>query len=587
MADVPESSQLATLRVAQRCDLDDVRRTAAAVRQFLTTQGVGAADLADLELVLVEGCNNAVQHTPATAQHLPIEVACLCDGRVVELRVHDHTEGFAWPAHAALPADESERGRGIFLMTRLMKEANYFRAAGENVLVLRRELSAPVVGPAAAAVSESDGIIADMVEELSSCYESLSAIFRHSAARTSASELEEFARRLLDDLRQITGADWYVLRLKSRAEAKLETFVTSDAALQLPPLPISENNATAVELLAIRERRDVWFGGPQGLSAKDPLAIHAGAGGLVHPIFAGENLVGTLAVGKAVPVTTDLRPVFTAGHTNVIGTFSEFLASQVSNAQVQEERVARRLVEHELAIAASIQQSLLPRELPRLRGLELAAFCRSAREVGGDFYDVLPLGEREILLVIADVMGKGIPAAMFAAILRTLVRALPELARDPAALMARINRLLYSELSSVDMFITAQFVFLDLTSHRLAVANAGHCPLLVATDGTVREIAPSGLPLGVQEDAAFVGEALPLATPTQLLLYTDGLPEAASPNGEAFGGERLKAWLRSSLTAKLSAAAAKTSLITTLRDFQANPALNDDETFLIMALQNS
>jgi serine phosphatase RsbU (regulator of sigma subunit)/anti-sigma regulatory factor (Ser/Thr protein kinase) len=591
MADAPALSQPAALRVVQRCDLDEVRATADAVRKFLTAQGCGATDIADLELVLVEGCNNAVKYTSAPAQHLLIVIECLCDGHKVELRIHDHTDGFNWPAKAILPPADSEGGRGIFLMSSLMETVNYFRAVGENMLLLRRQLTSQPQTHSVVDPQEQERVIAEMVEELSSCYESLSAIFRYSAVRTSASELRDFAQRLLNDLRQITGATWFVLRLKSRTESRLETFVASEVVLQLPPLAIAENAATTVELLAAKQRRTVWFGGDQPLPTDDPLVIQADSHGLVHPIFAGENLVGTLAMGKTkLPDQSHFRTAgFTAGHTNVIGTFSEFLASQVLNAHVQEERVARRLVEHELAIASSIQQSLLPRELPQLPGLQLAAYCRSAQQVGGDFYDVLRVSDREVFVVIADVMGKGIPAAMFAAILRSLVRALPELAREPAALMTRINQLLFSELSNVDMFITAQFVFLDHATGRLAVASAGHCPLLLASAGAevVREIAPTGMPLGVQQDATFVGEVLQLPPQAHLLLYTDGLSEALNPQGERFGPDRLAQRMEIITQRKLSAEAAKASLATALQDFQANLALNDDETFLIMARQNS
>src|SRR6185503_15833404 len=125
-------------------------------------------------------------------------------------------------------------------------------------------------------------------------------------------------------------------------------------------------------------------------------------------------------------------------------------------------------------IARNIQQSLLPKAFPALSGYELAGFCRSARQVGGDFYDVLPLGEDLVLLVVADVMGKGVPAALFAATLRTLVRTTAEWTQRPSELLARINRLMFDELSSVDMFITAQLVLVDTRQKQLTVAAAGH-----------------------------------------------------------------------------------------------------------------
>lgn len=590
MADFPAPAQSAALRILQRCELGGVRATAEAIRGFLTERGCAESDLRDFELVLVEGCNNAVKYAPDSAQALPVLVECLCDGSTVELRIHDHTPGFDWPAKAALPAPESEGGRGVFLMSTLMDEANYFRASGENILVLRKKLGSVFQPPAS--TTDQDQVIGELVEELSSCYESLSAIFRYSAARTGSGELRDFAQRLLGDLQQITSADWFVLRLKARTELQLEVFVASEPALQLSPLDLRAGGAakSPVELVAAVERRNVWFSAAQPLRDGDPLAIKSGDDGLVHPIFGGENLVGTLAIGKRSRASQGhpRAAAFTAGHANVVGTFSEFLAGKILNARVQEEQVARRIVEHELAIASNIQQSLLPRELPALPGVQLSASCRSAQQVGGDFYDVLRVSDHELLFVIADVMGKGVPAAMFAAILRTLVRATPELLRQPAALFTRINRLLFDELSGVDMFITAQLVLLDTRTGRLVAASAGHCPLLIALppDAAVREILPAGMPLGVQANTQFGEEILQMPPQARALIYTDGLSELLNAQGERFGRERLFDWLKTAARSGQSAPEMKRSLTETLRSFQANLALNDDQTFLIIARQN-
>ena len=123
--------------------------------------------------------------------------------------------------------------------------------------------------------------------------------------------------------------------------------------------------------------------------------------------------------------------------------------------------------------------------------------------MGGDFYDVLKINAHSALLVIADVMGKGIPAALFAAMLRTLIRAAPELTPQPAALLERVNRLLFPELSGMDMFITAQLAYVDAKARRLVVAGAGHCPLAVATPTGVKTFSPEGMPLGIKQDTGF------------------------------------------------------------------------------------
>jgi serine phosphatase RsbU (regulator of sigma subunit) len=219
-----------------------------------------------------------------------------------------------------------------------------------------------------------------------------------------------------------------------------------------------------------------------------------------------------------------------------------------------------------------------------LSGYGLAGFCESAHQVGGDFYDVIKINDDALLLIIADVMGKGIPAAMFAAILRSLLRAVPEWMNQPAALLARVNRLLFEELSGVDMFITAQLVYVDSRNRRITAASAGHCPVLLSvdTEGNVKSISPEGLPLGILPDTSFSNQTEPLPRNSRILLYTDGLTEARNAEGEFFGQERLIKWFKRSAQARKGAEELKDDLAAELLAFQSSSVLNDDQTFLIM-----
>jgi serine phosphatase RsbU (regulator of sigma subunit) len=420
-----------------------------------------------------------------------------------------------------------------------------------------------------------------MAEELSFCYESLSAIFRCSADLGKTNDLGDFARRLLTDLAQITSAEWFVFRMTSSAEQRLEVFASSDSSVLLPALSLAEGGAKSVEADAALAREDVWFDHLNPLKSGDPLAkIRPGSVGLVHPIFLGDSLIGTLTIAK-----TAGSGAFTAVQANVIHTFADFLAIQIVNSRYTDELVRSRLVSRELEIAKTIQRSLLPKTIPRLSGYGLAGFCESAHQVGGDFYDVIKINDDAILLIIADVMGKGIPAAMFAAILRSLLRAVPEWMNQPAALLGRVNRLLFEELSGVDMFITAQLVYVDSRARSLTAASAGHCPLLLALDeeGNVKALSPEGLPLGILPETTFSNQTEVLPKNCRILLYTDGLTEARNVSGEFFGQDRLVRWLRKSSQSKQPAEQLKDDLAAELIAFQSAASLSDDQTFLIMA----
>jgi len=580
------------LRLLLPCDHTAVRPATLALRAFLAEQGAASEDLVACELALAEASNNAISYVTPAGRSQPIVVEAHCQPSAIEIRVTDHTPGFDWPEEISLPDPASERGRGLFLIDSLTDDARYLRGRGENCLVLRKTrsirsdpfLPAPGAGPADLnrRLAEGERVITDMAEELSSCYESLSAIFRYSAEQRREVGLADFCHQLLNDLLQITSADWYLLRLIPQNSTELSVFAASDPALQLPPLSVTNGAAAqSIEARSALTRRDAWFEQPDHLSPQDPiLKAKRNSVGFVHPISFGDSLMGTVTVGR----TASPSPL-TAAKVNVVHTFADFLAIQIVNARFQEERVNTMLVARDLEIARNIQRSLLLKQLPQLPGFELAGYCESARQVGGDFYDIIRLSETSLLLVIADVMGNGIPAAMFAAILRSLVRALPDLARSPARLLSRVNVLLFDELSEVDMFITAQLVFVDASNGSVVVASAGHCPVILTEPGAHRVvcISPEGMPLGVMPDALFCDETATLEKESRVLLYTDGLTEARDPAGEQFGQERLIRWFQCAARASSSAGQLKEELIQELREFQSNLALSDDQTFLILS----
>jgi serine phosphatase RsbU (regulator of sigma subunit)/anti-sigma regulatory factor (Ser/Thr protein kinase) len=598
----PAFARPVTLRRTLACDLAGVRPAVQTVRGFLVEQGWAEGDLMSFDLALAEACNNAIEYAIGPGRDQPITVEVLSDASQVEFRIHDHTPGFDWPAKIELPSPESESGRGLWLMASLMNYAGYFRGRGENILVLRksRPSVAPILKPRpepepAADATEKDAIISDMVEELSSCYESLSAIFRYSGELGQTGSLKEFARRLLGDLLRILQADWFVLRLVPKDKLELAVFAASEASLELEPLTPTaraEGIRQPLEIEAALTRQTVWFDAAKPPAADDPLAnAKAGSAGMAHPIMLGGRLIGTLTLGRkqtvgAEAVSARSGATFTAAQTNVVTTFADFLAIQIANARFQEEQLHQRLVAHELEIARNIQRSLLPSTLPQVAGFSLAAFCRSAREVGGDFYDAIKIGDDALLLVIADVMGKGIPAAMFAAILRSLLRASPELTRQPSALLTRVNRLMFRELSDVDMFITAQLALVDGAARRITTASAGHCPLGLALTGagagTVRSFSPEGMPLGIKPDTVFEDETAELPENCRVLLYSDGLTETLDRQGKPFGQARLFDWLMRSTAGWRTAEKLKDELVSELDAHHADAVLRDDQTFLIL-----
>jgi serine phosphatase RsbU (regulator of sigma subunit) len=189
-----------------------------------------------------------------------------------------------------------------------------------------------------------------------------------------------------------------------------------------------------------------------------------------------------------------------------------------------------------------------------------------------------------LLLMIADVMGKGVPAALFATTMRGLLRGLAERSSDPSQLLSGLNRLLYKELSSVAMFITAQIVLVDLRTRKLTAASAGHCPPLFfgPKRDSVSTMKIRGLPLGVMPDTVYPHQTARMGSPAALLLYTDGLTDTRNKAGVTYGEQRLKAWMQEFAVPGRSAMELRRQLTSELSQFRGDAEMDDDQAFLLL-----
>jgi serine phosphatase RsbU (regulator of sigma subunit)/anti-sigma regulatory factor (Ser/Thr protein kinase) len=574
-----------SLRLECECSFTAVREAAQLIRHWLASHGLSETDLGAWELALVEAGNNAVEHVLPERQSLPLVLEVAFAEKFVEARVTDHTAGFEFPDNVDLPDFDSEGGRGVFLIKSLTDHAVYLRSAGENQLILRKNRSQaakvhlPDVAQLQRQLAESEAAVSEMSEELSSSYESLVAMFRYSAEMGNSGNLHEFAGRLLADVLQLTESDAAVLRLFENGRLKTFLIFPGD---QPETFPSVEGLAPSqsLELEAVKMREDVWFDGRHPLSVNDPLrAVAGGRIGLVHVFGSGDQPLGTIAVIR----TRNDQPMRSA-QVNILHTLVDFLAIQIVNSRLQDERTQSRVTRRELEIAANIQRSLLPVSIPKLLPFAVAASCTNAREVGGDFYDVLRVGDSGLLIVIADVMGKGVPAALFAAVLRSAVRSIPGLFSEPAALLSAVNRALCDDLSRVDMFATAKVIYLDVHRHCIVSASAGHCPLLLwQPDRPAAEVADNaGLPLGIDLEMDYQQTVLPFPPGAVALLFTDGLSELRNNADRMFGIEGLQGLLPGLSPAKVPAETVSAKLLQELDNYRAGAALSDDQTFVIL-----
>ena len=212
----------------------------------------------------------------------------------------------------------------------------------------------------------------------------------------------------------------------------------------------------------------------------------------------------------------------------LLDALSRQVHASLENLYLHREALEKQKIEQDIAVAAAIQQRILPKVLPVIEGYDIAGVNIPSKSVGGDYYDCIPLPDGRFAMVIADVAGKGVPAALLVSSFHAYLTAYLEAAMPLVELGRRLNRVI-SRASTEDKFITAFFALLTPSSGGLETLSAGHNPVFLRhTDGTLQELTLGGIPLGMLDmDFPYQSETLTLAKGERLLLYTDGIPEAA------------------------------------------------------------
>lgn len=234
----------------------------------------------------------------------------------------------------------------------------------------------------------------------------------------------------------------------------------------------------------------------------------------------------------------------------------------------------------ELQVAADIQQAFLPKKLPQIPGFDIAGTNIPAREVGGDFYDVFPVGDGKHALVIADVAGKGVPASLFMALSRTAVRIISRWERSARRVLDGSNTIFIQDSGSVS-FVTVFYALLDGNERRLSYVNAGHNPpLLLHPDGSMEELHPTGPVVGLVDDPGYEEKEIRLQQGDVLVMYTDGITEAINKREEMFSEERLRDVVRAS--AGLPASLMVKAIRDSVSSFCGDADQFDDMTILVL-----
>jgi sigma-B regulation protein RsbU (phosphoserine phosphatase) len=234
----------------------------------------------------------------------------------------------------------------------------------------------------------------------------------------------------------------------------------------------------------------------------------------------------------------------------------------------------------ELQQAREIQQNLLPKQIPQLAGFEIAGTWEPAKVVGGDYYDVIRLSENKLAICIADVAGKGISAALLMAHVQAAVRAFATDSASPSEVCRRLNSVLCTN-TATDKFVTLFYGVLDSRQQILRYTNAGHLPPIVTSaDGTVVRLENSGALLGVFAEWTYHDSMVQVGAGDTLLLFTDGITEASSDQGEEFGEDRLVSTMLQQRES--SAKDLQSHVLQQVKQF-CNFRLSDDATLVVIS----
>lgn len=268
------------------------------------------------------------------------------------------------------------------------------------------------------------------------------------------------------------------------------------------------------------------------------------------------------------------------------------LALIIDNARLTERMVAQERMRRELALAAEVQQRLLPSCAPKGVGMEVAGFCEPARGVGGDYYDFIDFDNSQFGLAIADVAGKGMPAALLMSTVQATLRSLTArngysgpASHELSSIVSKLNRLLFNTTNG-EHYVTFFYATFDQATQLLTYVNAGHNPplyLQADSNSEFRQLTSGGLVAGAFEHAAYEQETVQMKPNDLLFLYTDGLSEALNVQGEEFGANRIMDTLRSIAT--LSAEQIRDVVARRVKDWCAGMSLYDDLTFVVMKVK--
>lgn len=295
---------------------------------------------------------------------------------------------------------------------------------------------------------------------------------------------------------------------------------------------------------------------------------------LCVPLWNEREVIGLIYVDNL-----DSRDAFSQSDLRLLGLIANMAAVKVENARLLLAQIEQARLAEQLQVAAQIQRRLLPQVDPEVAGYEVRGLSHPCYEIGGDYYDYLWRGEERLALVVADVSGKGVGAALLMAAFQASLRTLASGEADPVALVTQLNRVI-TENSLASKFVTIFYAELDPSTHTLEYVNAGHNPPLCLRGTAIHKLAATGPVVGLLPDATYRSERIVLQPGELLTLYTDGITECEDIEEREFGEERLARFVLEHGHRSLDDLSRR--LLVALGEFSAGTPRKDDSTLILL-----
>jgi serine phosphatase RsbU (regulator of sigma subunit)/anti-sigma regulatory factor (Ser/Thr protein kinase) len=411
-----------------------------------------------------------------------------------------------------------------------------------------------------------------------STFRELTAIRTVSEFLATGIDPDELLKLIVNTLVETIDADRGTLYLIDEDQDELYSYVLLEDTGTLEEIRVKIGTGIAGHVAATGQVLNIQeaYDDPRFLRVFDQMT-----GYRIHTILAAPMRNPQGKIIGVVQLLNKKGGLFTARDERLLTAMSAQAAISIENARLYEQEIQQRLTNQELETARTIQKSFLPQIIPQPPGWDVAAFWRPMRKVAGDFYDFYDLPDGRLAVVIADVSGKGVPAALFMALCRTVLRFAMSLNFAPDELMRHANLAILSDQRS-RMFATVFVGYLELIWGGMRFASAGHNPPLLyrAATGCCEYLQVSGVAMGVFKDADYDGETVKLEAGDVLVLYTDGITEMINEDEEEFGEERLEKVVEQNATRPSQELAGL--IVQAANAFATDEGASDDETLVVI-----